>query len=203
MNSFQKGFEKTAGIGTLLGALALTPVQKRLGEHVFELSKRNAMGIDPAKSAINSFSKGISNRINKDLDFVENLPNGLRKKFNNYMMYETPLVANFYPAHNGRLAGKNLATIAEKIPGNKEKYKSVLADLTSPIESDNMQGHQNLQELKKKILMPLALISTGVIGSSGLAGYALSNAHNRRRERENMSPSLTPQPSHHSDYSAS
>ena len=131
MSSFKRGFEKTASMSTLVGSLALAPIQKRLGEHLFELSKRQAMGLDPSKSTINFLSKGISKQVNKDLDFVENLPDGFRKRFNNYMMLETPLMAGYYPAKTGRDARKEMANLVNKMPGNKERYKSILADLTS------------------------------------------------------------------------
>jgi hypothetical protein len=191
MSHFKKGFEKNAGLSALLGTLAFSPIQKRLGEHVFELSKRKAMGLDVVKNSINPVSKAMSKAVDKDLDFVEKLPSGFRKKFNNYMMFETPLMATYYPAQNGRNAGKNLAAMVKKFPGNKEKYKSILADLTSPMDSDVLRGRKDLQELKKKIVLPVALGSLGVLGGSGFTGYEISQIRTKKREGNYTPPLIT------------
>lgn len=187
---FKKGFEKEASVGaalSLLATLAMPSVNKRLVQNTFEMSKRKALGL-----SVENESKGIfgslGTKINKDVDFVDDLPDGFRKKLNKLFMKEGPTAILYAPAEKGKQLGKSLASAANEAPF----IRGFLGDITSVDNKRAAAAMDKLTKLLKKVKDPKVLTALGV-GGGALAAMMASSLIGKKRGGY-ITPSLSVSP---------
>ena len=169
-NNFRQGFEKTAifaELASVIGSIVMPSVNKRIMENTFEMSKKKAVGLSIEKE-----SKGISGklglRVNKDLDFVEKLPDGFRKKLNRALMREGPGLALYAPAEGGRRLGKTIDRAANHAPFARQ----ILSDLTSIDAATSKGAKDRITNAILKLKSPKVLAGAGVV-AGGLGALLL------------------------------
>lgn len=162
-NSFREGFCKTADAG-LLGSLALgfaaPSINKRLVQNTFERSKLEAMRLPIDKQDKGLFG-ALGKKTSNDLNFVDKLPEGFRKKFNKFFMNEGPAAILYAPAKKGKQLGKALEGAAKEVPF----LRQFLADITSV---DTRKAEASMGSLTSKI-KKIKKSKNFVIGGLGAA----------------------------------
>lgn len=184
-SAFRKGFVKTALWESLAIGAALPSLNKRLVQNTFELSKRKAMGL-PIKEESSGIFGWIADQVNKDIKYVENLPEGLRKGFNKFLMNEGPASILYVPAIKGRQLGIALEGAAKEVPS----MRALLADITSVNTSTATEAMGRVTEGIK------AGKNTGILaGGLGLgATVAVAAALIAKKRGEDSSPPIPSNP---------
>lgn len=161
---FKKGFEKNAGLLTLLGSIILPSVQKRVGAEAFEYSKRKELGVVDKENK-------IFDSIHKQIDKAEKLPHGtMRKKVVDLAMNEGPGIAVYMPSQQGRNLGKVLDKFSKSIPfglGDNQETREFLARLTSSNGEEAAAAAKELTQKVNKVKTTTKNVGLGALGSLG------------------------------------
>jgi hypothetical protein len=167
-DSFKKGFEKNAGLLTLLGGLIMPSVQKRVGADAFEYSKRKKMGLDVKENK-------VFDVIHKQIEKAENIPDGTkRKKIVDFAMNEGPGIAVYMPSQQGKKLGETLNKFTKSVPfglADKDEVREFLARLTS---ADAFEAERAAKELTKKVNKAKGVAKTVGMGALGSLGAYLA-----------------------------